>query len=96
MSHYNEVLVHETGARVICVFLFVFLSYVLVRVMVGRERERIRRRKGGKNNLAIPRLYGETAHTIHIACQYFWSAARTLVWSPSILPQRRNVCARVT
>lgn len=42
MSHRNEVLVHGTGARgsgeKFCVFLFAFLSYVLVRVMAGRER----------------------------------------------------------
>lgn len=87
--------------RSLCIFIcFSFLC--LSGVIVDRRRQRIRRRKGrgwdggeGGDNLAIPRLYGETPHTVHIACQYFWSAARTLLWSPSILPQRRDLCARV-
>lgn len=76
------------------IFLFGFLSYVFSSfgVIAGRQGRRIRTREG---NLAIPRLY-----TIHIACQYFWSAARTLLCglprSPSILlAPSRNLTARV-
>jgi hypothetical protein len=74
-------------------FLFTFLSCVLL-LFVGRgglglERGENREKEEGKRNLAIPWLYAEEpAHTIHIACQYFWSAALAfcgLPGSPSIL-----------
>jgi hypothetical protein len=73
-------------------FLFTFLSCVLLLLGGGvsrLERGENKDEEKEKRNLAIPRLYAEEpAHTIHIACQYFWSAALAfcgLPGSPSIL-----------